>query len=158
MYVKNLNTVYVFVHFSTLQIGKIFDVYIELHNFRTNKNCYRYLELPWLLWSYWLIERWIYYKIIEKTYLVKRLKLLSHTTFFTWKYPDVWRRLSTLYLQAFDNKPILAHIKVFLIQLCRIKFVTDRRQWISCAVVSSAKKTDHYDIAEILLKVALKHP
>jgi hypothetical protein len=32
--------------FSTLQIGKIFDVYIELHNFRTNKNCYRYLELP----------------------------------------------------------------------------------------------------------------
>ena len=38
MYVKNLNTVYVSVHFSTLQIGKIFDVYIELHNFRTNKN------------------------------------------------------------------------------------------------------------------------
>ena len=60
------------------------------------KNCYRYLELPWLPWSYWLIERWIYYKIIEQTYLVKRLKLLSHTTFFTWKYPDVWPRLSTL--------------------------------------------------------------
>jgi hypothetical protein len=96
MHVKNVNTVYVSVHFSTSQIGKIFDIYIELHNFRTNTNCYRYLELPWLPWSYWLIERWIYYKIIEQTYLVKRLKLLSHTTFLTWKYPDVWRRLSIL--------------------------------------------------------------
>jgi hypothetical protein len=37
MYVKNVNTVYVSVHFSTSQIEKIFDAYIELHHFRTNK-------------------------------------------------------------------------------------------------------------------------
>ena len=51
-----------------------------------------------------------------------------------------------------------AHVKVYSIQDYVIKFVNDLRtgQWFSPSTpVSSTNKTEHHDIAEILLKVVL---
>ena len=51
-----------------------------------------------------------------------------------------------------------AHDEVYLIQLYMIKFDSDLRQVGSFSLgtlVSSSNKTDHHDIAKILLKVAL---
>jgi hypothetical protein len=52
------------------------------------------------------------------------------------------------------------HGEVYWIQHYVIKFVSDLRQvggFSPGTLVSSNNKTDHHDIAEILLKVALKH-
>ena len=49
-----------------------------------------------------------------------------------------------------------AHGEVYSIQHYVIKFVSDLRQVSGFLRVSSTNKTDHHDIAEILLKVALK--
>jgi hypothetical protein len=56
------------------------------------------------------------------------------------------------------ESPNTAHDKVFSIQHYVIKFVCDiaTGQWFSLGtLVSSTNKTDHHDITEILLKVAL---
>ena len=47
-----------------------------------------------------------------------------------------------------------AHGEVYSVQHCGIKFVSDLRQ-VGCFPISSTNKTDHRDIAEILLKVAI---
>jgi hypothetical protein len=50
------------------------------------------------------------------------------------------------------------HIEVYSIQHYVIKFVSDLRQvggFLLVPPISSINKTDHHDIAEILLKVAL---
>ena len=54
----------------------------------------------------------------------------------------------------------IAHCEVYLIQHYVIKFVSVLQlvQWFSPGTaVSSTNKTDHHDITEILLKVALHH-
>ena len=48
-----------------------------------------------------------------------------------------------------------AHGEVYSLQYCVIKFVSDFRQFSPGISVSSTNKTDHHDITEILLKVAL---
>jgi hypothetical protein len=52
----------------------------------------------------------------------------------------------------------LIHGEVFSMQHNAMKFVSDLRQvggFLRCTAVSSANKTDHHDITDILLKVAL---
>jgi len=79
-------------------------------------------------------------------------------------YPVIYILLIRLLQLSVQSVPITANVvstnpahgEVYSIQHYAIKFVSDSWQVSGFLRVSSTNKTDHHDIAEILLKVALK--